>query len=106
MSGEIRMSVDKSLNTALQLYIGYKVIAWPQEEGSRLLAEFGPELGSQFEADAKQLLAELGQLNADWKNHTLVSGAKWAAGEMSRRHPELDAEAIAALAWIYSWWWK
>lgn len=99
------MPVDK-INTAISLYIGYGVTSFPKEDSSRLIAEFGSDTALQLEALVKSILNELNQLKPDWKKQSLISATQWASAELTRKHPELDKNSIAALEWIYSWWWK
>ncbi|MBI2946666.1 MAG: hypothetical protein HYY23_03410 [Verrucomicrobia bacterium] len=94
------------ISAAVPLYVGYGITPFPKEDGERLVREFGPEVGRQLELKVKQVLGELDQLKPDWSAHTLVSASRWAGTELSDRHPELDAKAVAALEWIFSWWWK
>jgi hypothetical protein len=95
-----------NLNIAIPLFVGYGVTTYPQEDGSRLTARFGNEVGLQLEAKVNLLLKEFDALRPDWNVHSLQSGTKWAVGELKRKHPELDSEALAALEWVFSWWWK
>jgi hypothetical protein len=96
----------QSINAAVPLYLGYGTASFPTENASRLVAEFGPETGSKLERQVKLLLEELNKIKADWSLQTLVSGSKWAVSELRQKHPELDDQAVAALEWTYSWWWK
>jgi hypothetical protein len=93
------------LNRAVRCYIGYGVGSFPDENPARLIAEFGPELDAQLAAKVKSLLEELGRFHPGLESTPLLS-AKSAAAELKRKYPELDPNTIAALEWIYSWWWK
>jgi hypothetical protein len=96
----------KMINEAVPLYVGYGITSFPNEDASRLAAQFGPELGRQLESEVKSLLDELDQLKPDWNTHSLLSAAKWAGEELKSKHPDLDSKAIDAFEWIFSWWWK
>ena len=100
------MDIDnEKLNRAVRRYIGYGVTSFPKEDPAQLITEFGPELGSQLEAKVKSLLEELDRFKPDGESPPILT-AKRAVAELKREHPELDANTISALEWIYSWWWK
>jgi len=100
------MEIDnKIFNRAVRRYIGYGIDSFPNEDAARLIAEFGPELGSQLDIKVKSLLEELGRFKPVIDSSPLLS-AKNAAAELKSNHPELDPNTIDALEWIYSWWWK
>jgi hypothetical protein len=98
------IDIDK-LNQAVRCYIGYGVSSFPNEDPARLIAEFGPELGTRLEARIKSLLEELDSFKPIGEYPPILS-AQRAAAELKQRHPELDPDTLAALGWIYSWWWK
>jgi len=95
---------DDKLNRAVRRYVGYGVSSFPNEDPARLVADFGPELGGQLEAKVKMLLEELGGIQPV-VDSPLVN-AQRAVEVLKENHPELDPNTIAALEWIYSWWWK
>jgi|SRR6185437_9211955 len=100
------MDIDNDkLNRAVRRYIGYGVSSFPKEDPAHLIADFGPELSSQLEAKVTTLLAELDRIKSDGGSSPLAS-AQRAVAELKENHPELDANTLAALEWIYSWWWK
>jgi hypothetical protein len=100
------MNDETNLSSAVSLFIGRGKSAYPKEDVTRLIAAFGPKIAADLEPRVRGLLAELDQIKPDWKVHDLVGAAKWAVGKLKAQHPELDEEAVAALEWIYSWWWK
>jgi hypothetical protein len=100
------MDIDNDmLNRAVRRYIGYGVNSFPNEDPARLIAEFGPELGSRLDTQVKSLLEELDRIKPVIDSSPLLS-AKNAVAELKLNHPELDPNTIDALEWIYSWWWK
>ena len=94
------------INEAVPLYLGYELDPFPKEDASRLVSKFGVERGNELESQVKMLLNELIKLKPDWNAHTLVTASRWAVAELRQVHPELDNRSIAALEWVYSWWWK
>jgi hypothetical protein len=51
----------------------------------------------------KQLVAEAVSWPVDWSLHDLGSASRLVEEGMAGRHPELSSEAIAALAWEFSY---
>jgi hypothetical protein len=100
------MNYDKTISSAVCIFVGRGISPYPKEDGTRLREAFGAELAADLEPRIRLLLDELDQIKPDWKTHTLESASKSAAGDMKTKHPELDEKAVAALEWIYSWWWK
>lgn len=95
------------LNVAVLRFLGYDSEPYPQENGARLVDEFGVHLASQLAPKVRDLLHALDQLKPDWTVHSsLDAAAQWAREEVRRKHPELDAKALDALEWAFSWWWK
>jgi hypothetical protein len=97
---------SRALDRAVVLYVGWKLLPFPQESASRVIDFFGETKGSRLVAEVRSLLAELDALPPDWTKHDLVGASAWAVAELMSRHDTLGDEARAALEWIYSWWWK
>jgi hypothetical protein len=57
-------------------------------------------------AEVERLVNEMGQIEPDPNLHSLVSALAWAEAEMKARHPELEEDALATLAWSWSYDWK
>jgi hypothetical protein len=101
----LKTDSDK-LNQAILKFVGYGITPNPEENSSRLLNTFGPELATQLENEVTLLLNELDQLKPDWATHSLITAGAWAREKIYRRHPELDSKALDALEWTYTWWYK
>jgi hypothetical protein len=91
----------ESISAAIVAWTGYGQFAWPQRDESRVVAKFGN--------NAVGLMPHVMALDEDFysstANHTvsdLNAMAQQAASEFRERHPEVSSEAIAALAWCYS----
>lgn len=94
------------LSRALVAYLGYGIDRFPKEDMSRLISTFGEELSTKLRPQVQEILAELGQLKPNWEVHTLESSGAWAKQEMKKRHPNLDNDALDALGWTFTWWWR
>lgn len=100
------MTTANTLNLAVARFLGYGATIHPDESSRRLIDEFGADIAAQLEPEVKRLLNELNQLQPDWSKHSLVTAGAWAKKEMHHRHPELDSEALDALEWAFTWWWR
>lgn len=100
------MIFPDALSLAVIRFLGYGKAAHPEEDSTRLMDEFGVVAGSKLEPEVRQLLDELNGLKPDWSAHSLVTAGAWAKEEMRRSHPELNHEALDALEWAFTWWWR
>jgi hypothetical protein len=94
------------LSRAVSLYVGYGLEPYPKEDAARLNPLFGHEISVQLDRQIQQILSDLGQLKPDWKIHSLSSAGVWAKQEISSRYAELDEDALDALEWLFTWWWR
>jgi hypothetical protein len=90
----------------VQLYLGYGSAPFPRQDAMAVMARFGPEDGARLIERLESLVRDAGDLQPDWKRHSLVSAAEWAERKMKQRHPELNGTALAAFGWAFSYWWK
>lgn len=95
-----------ALNRAIVLYIGRGMSPYPKEDESRVVDHFGASQGSTLAAQVRKILEELQRMQPNWDQHDLVGASKWAVSQLKLKHEGLDDAAVAALEWIYSWWWK
>jgi hypothetical protein len=95
--------VRDPLAKALKLYTGGGASVFPQQNADKVLAKFGLEIAQRVDL----LVTELGMLQPDWTlHHSLAAATDWATAEMKSRHPDLHQEALKALGWSFSFWWK
>jgi len=100
------MIAQNEFSLAVVRFLGYGRTIHPVEDLTQLVGEFGIETTSKLEPDIRQLLDDLNNLKPDWSVHSLVTAGAWAKEEMSRSHPELNQEALDALEWAFTWWWR
>ena len=96
---------NRALSHALIKYIGYKNAKIPQNNASAVASEFCNSADLLIE-EINEILNELNSLQPDWELHSLDSAEKWAGRVMKERHPDLDDEALSALQWAFTWWWR
>jgi hypothetical protein len=94
------------INEAIPLYVGVGYSLYPVEDDGRVFERYGSELGKMILVEVKALIAQLNAIEADWENHSLLTGSQWAVDKLVANHKDLDDEAISALKWIYSWWFR
>jgi hypothetical protein len=100
------MTDSNMLSLAVTRFLGYGMAAYPDENPARLIEEFGAQAASKLESDVRLLLDELNNLKPDWSMHSLVTAGAWAKDNMRCSHPELNQEALDALEWAFTWWWR
>lgn len=100
------MITPSVISLAVVRFLGYGRTTHPDEDSMRLVDEFGAETASKLEPDVRRLLDDLNNLKPDWSAHSLVTAGAWAKEKMRRGHPELDQEALDALEWAFTWWWR
>jgi hypothetical protein len=94
-----------NLNEAVGLYLGYGISPYPREDASCLAERFGPQEGALLSRQVGELLKELGEVEVDWDQHSLVTGSESAVEQFLAKHPDLTPSA-KVLEWAYSWWWR
>jgi hypothetical protein len=98
--------IDRLLSSAVISYTGYGSAIVPIESPERLNAAIGQAMVSEYQKRVENLLEELNSFQADWNSMDLIEATKVVRNEMSALHPELSDEALDALAWSFSWWWR
>jgi hypothetical protein len=99
---------DERLSRAVTTYLGYGSVSHPGEglhSVARLLKEDGGSLDDCLPL-IEEILKQLKALRPDWTSYTLASAGQWAKEEMRAKYPMLDKEALGALEWAFTWWWK
>lgn len=100
------MTDSNMLSLAVTRFLGYGMATYPDENPARLVDEFGAQAASKLEMDVRLLLGELNNLKPDWSMHSLASAGAWARNNMHHSHPDLNQEALDALEWAFTWWWR
>jgi len=100
------MSDAENLSSAIALYLGYGIEIFPKENPDRLTKRFDSQEAQKFENQIRVILTELDKLRPNWAEMSLAEAGKWARQEMAISHPELNCQALDALEWAFTWWWK
>ena len=88
------------------MWTGWGDYSRPDRDGRRIIENFGPDEGGRLLGLLKLLEDEFYSSDA---RHTVAGTAEMgdkAAADFRRIHPELDEQAVEALAWCYSFDYK
>lgn len=98
--------IGYNINSAVVHYIGYGSENWPRESVARLVEHFGTAEAAIYAPMVQNILKTLNDIPIDWSKNSLIEGTQSACKQMKNLYPELNQEALTALEWAYSWWWK
>jgi hypothetical protein len=98
--------MQDDLSQAILSFLGFGSAASPLADHSRLIQEFGVVRGTELYVELSSILQELGKIEVDWSEHSLVSAGEMAREIMRARHPVLPDEATRALAWKFAFDWR
>lgn len=88
------------------IFTGYGVESHPGEYIDRVINVFGKQESERVLKEIEQILEDMNQLNPDWSLLSLSDAGIWAKGKIRDRYPYLSVEALNALEWTFTWWWK
>ena len=97
---------DSLLSRAILAYLAKGRSSFPKTDGDavRVLAS-----GSHPDVlldRVRAIIAECMSVKVDWSKHSLSEGGRTAQRIVARRHPELSADALEALYWMFTYNWR
>ncbi|MBS1905237.1 MAG: hypothetical protein JST33_01450 [Actinobacteria bacterium] len=97
---------DQLLSQAVIVFLGKGRSAFPRsdEQAVVLLAESAHAEG--LVGRVRTVISDLMAVEVDWSTHTLSEGGDEAERVMRASHPELTADALAALRWMFTYNWR
>lgn len=98
--------VSTNLNDAIVRFTGYGKAIHPMENKELVAEIFSSKEWPQILERLDSIIGELNQLKPDWSSCSLAQAGKWAKAEMKSKHPELNEDALNALEWTFTWWWR
>lgn len=99
------MTDGNTISAAVVAYLGYGVTEYPKPDFARInLATDGKD--DSIQIAVKEIIAELDNIQPDWSRYDLASASKWVSEQISQNHAELNKDALDAIAWAYSWWFR
>jgi hypothetical protein len=93
-------------SSAVVCYLGHKIENSPRQSILRLKLLMGEVYADANIQRLQELLKSLNEIQVDWSTTTLKEGAYKARLEIAKKYPDLEGNALDALEWTYSWWWK
>lgn len=101
------MPVDgDAVSLAVVVWTGYGHSSWPARDEDRLVSEFGPELATDLAPLVRRLEDDFYRSDAHLTAPDLRTMASEASNAFQVLHPEITDEAVAALAWCYTYDYK
>ena len=98
------LAVD--LSNATVLFLGYGRASWPQRDEATLARELGAEKAAALREQIDALCDEMQRIDVDWSTCSLAEAGDDARAAMRLRHPELSDDALDALRWQFTYFWK
>src|SRR5215831_11447170 len=93
--------VDDRKSRAILIYVRQGSSPFPSADPDGVVRAF-PEDGAELIAYAKDTLREMRLVPVDWSTETYKGAIERLRNEMARRHPELNEEAVDAIAWVFA----
>jgi hypothetical protein len=90
------------ISEAIVIYTGFGKSSFPRARGNDLVVRFGPTAGADLKQQILSLLEELAQPVDLPEKRSRRSVTEQAMESFRPRHPELNDEALKALAWTFS----
>jgi hypothetical protein len=99
------MDIDE-LSAAIVLFLGFGIAKAPRADAASLMKKFGRATGLSLLAQIHHMLADMDSIATDWSKQTLAEAGHAMRTEMQRRFPTLNAKALDALAWKFTFDWR
>ena len=90
------------------IWTGYgpRRLMYPQPDDARLTSHLGKEVAGQLLPLVNRLYDEFYESKANAVAPDLPEMARLSSAEFKAKHPEISDEAVAALAWCYTFDYK
>jgi hypothetical protein len=101
------MSISSDeLSKALVYYLGFGVAKSPSQNEAAVVDVYGQDRAVKLLADVRQILNQVNLLDVDWSTNDLVSAGKLVRAEVHYLHPNLEAQALDAIEWKFTFDWR
>ena len=101
------MAADSALvSEAVVVWTGLRETTWPARAEDRLVAYFGQKAALELLPIVRALEDDFYRSDARFTAATLEEMAGTASARFRALHPEISDEAVAALAWCYTYDYK
>jgi hypothetical protein len=99
-------SADSGLATALIVWTGWGLTAWPQRDEQRLASFLGAAAAAELLPQLRKLQDDFYASDARYTAPDLAAMGRMAADDFRALHPEISNDAIEALTWCYTFDYK
>lgn len=96
--------MSDQLSEGVLAYLHSRDAASPRTDEAAVLAL--PDGDQALLEQVKAVVNESLAVTVDWNALSLGDAGRHAAAETAKRHPELDREALDALAWNFTFAWR
>lgn len=90
------------VSDAIVLWLGFRIVPWPQRDESRVVERFGMDGANALLPLVRALEDEFYESDARHIAADVKAMGEQASAEFRVEHPELSDDAVAALAWAYT----
>ncbi len=90
------------MSQAIVVWTGHGRSAWPDRNAGRITERWGAEATLDLVPLVTQLEDDFYQSAARYGAENMVEMGRVASAEFADRHPGISADAVAALAWCYT----
>lgn len=97
---------DRDLSRAVVEFLGKGRSPFPRTDEDAVLASAGEADGPALLARVRAIVDEMMAIKIDWSARTLAEGGREAEAILAGRHPELGADALEALYWMFTYNWR
>ena len=90
------------VSEAIVLWLGFRIVPWPKRDESRVSERFGAEVANDLLPAVRELEDEFYESDARHKAADVEVMGEQASAEFRAAYPNLSDDAVAALAWAYT----
>jgi hypothetical protein len=103
VKGRCDRVLDEDLSRAVVAYLRGSGSGWPRESPEAVVKALGVEAAKHLVPRVQQLAREAVYWPVDWQQHDDVSAMRAVEHEIAEQYPQLDADAVSALGWHFSY---
>lgn len=98
----LAFEMSDPINEALLIYTGFGAASFPRARTPQLVSRFGEEEAQTLKMRILELMQEMQQPVVIEGKRSKKSVTEQAIEQLRPRHPELDEQALKALAWTFA----
>jgi hypothetical protein len=94
------------ISQAIVLYIGYGVSLSPINDRNKITDTFGMQKTEELVNKVILIIEEANQVSIDWSQMDLATAGKVVWTAMHNRYPDIEIQALDAIAWKFTFDWR